>query len=282
MRLQAWQVGLDIQAGFVRAIAVQRRRYGWQLRHWWQHPLPPISLRGGILHEIAGLSAILSVWRHSLPSKISLRICLPAQRVMQHSLPQPDARLSGAARSAFIFASGARHFPLSTEQLVMDYRAAPAGDNAIIVTAARRQEVEQWQHVLAASGLFPEVIELAPCALQLAASASGVSGEKLLFHRLDEGWLWVSPHGLPFQFGAFDDEEVSDVTTLNTLARAQYRASRLCEEGSLFSGAVSEPLPEGIASWSPLTAIGQLSPPLPAHPGSYAIAVGLAIRAVDR
>src|SRR5471032_3408996 len=262
MRLQAWQVGLDIQAGFVRAIAVQRRRYGWQLRHWWQHPLPPISLRGGILHETAGLSAILSVW--------------------QHSLPQPDARLSGAARSAFIFASGARHFPLSTEQLVMDYRAAPAGDNAIIVTAARRQEVEQWQHVLAASGLFPEVIELAPCALQLAASASGVSGEKLLFHRLDEGWLWVSPHGLPFQFGAFDDEEVSDVTTLNTLARAQYRASRLCEEGSLFSGAVSEPLPEGIASWSPLTAIGQLSAPLPAHPGSYALAVGLAIRAVDR
>lgn len=281
MRLQAWQVGLDIQASFIRAIAVQRRRYGWQLRHWWQHPVPPLSLRGGILHETALLSAILSDWRNTLPAKISLRICLPAQRVMQHTLPLPDGRLTGSARSAFIFASGARQFPLSAEQLVMDYRAAPAGENNIIVTAARRQEIEQWQQILSASRFFPDVIELAPCALQLAANAAGTSAEKLLFHRLDEGWLWASPHGLPFQFGVFDEEEIRDVAELHKQAREQYRAIRLCEDGGLFSGVSTEPLPESMLAWSPFDAIGQRSPPLPANLGEFALAVGLALRSVD-
>jgi pilus assembly protein HofM len=65
-------VGLDIQNDYARAIAVQRRRNGWQLRHWWQQPLPQVVMRQGILHETEQLIAILSRWRHSLPSTISL------------------------------------------------------------------------------------------------------------------------------------------------------------------------------------------------------------------
>ena len=281
MRSQAWQVGLDIQAGFARAIAVQRRHYGWQLRQWWEHPLPPLSLRGGILHETTALSAILSNWRRTLPVKISLRICLPAHRVMQHSLPLPDARLSGAARSAFTLASGAKHFPLSVEQLVMDYRAAPMDAQNIIVTAARREEMQQWQRFLAESHLVPEVVELAPCALQLAASCAGESADKLLLHRLDEGWLWVSPHGLPFQFGVFDAQEVKDISQLAGLAKEQYRAAKLCDEEMLFSSSRVEELPLGVGAWSPFRALTQLSPPLPANPAAFALAMGLALRARD-
>jgi len=281
MRLQAWQVGLDIQAGFARAIAVQRRRHGWQLRHWWHHPLPALTLRGGILHESEPLSAILSVWRNTLPAKISLRVSLPAQRVMQHVLPQPDPRLRGATRSAFLLSSAARHFPLSVEQLVMDYRTDPCGDKNIIVTAARQHKIQQWQHCLAKSRLFPEVFELAPCALQLAASAAGVSAESLLLHRLDEGWLWASPHGLPFQFGVFEAGEVGDISQLMLRAREQYRASKLCDAACLFSSVNQEALPAGVLGWSPLTAIGQLSPPLPANPGAFALATGLALRPED-
>lgn len=46
---QAWQVGLDIQIDCVRAVAAQRRRNGWQLRHWWQQALPQAVLRDGCL-----------------------------------------------------------------------------------------------------------------------------------------------------------------------------------------------------------------------------------------
>lgn len=282
MRLQAWQVGLDIQAGFARAIAVQRRRHGWQLRQWWHHPLPAFTLRGGILHESAPLTSILSVWRNTLPAKISLRVSLPAQRVMQHLLSPLDARLNGAARSDFILASAARQFPLSVEQLVMDYRTDPCGDKNIIVTAARQQEIQQWQHCLAQSRLFPEVFELAPCALQRAAYAAGVSAEKLLLHRLDDDWLWASPHGLPFQFGIFDEDEISDMTQFALRAREQYRAAKLCDQVCLCSSGNAEALPADVLAWSPLTAIGQLSPPLPPNPGVFALAAGLALRPEDR
>lgn len=244
--------------------------------------MPPLSLRGGILHETTVLSAILSTWRNTLPVKISLRICLPAQRVMQHTLSIPDARLTGSARSAFILASGARQFPLSVEQLVMDYRAAPLEEQNIIVTAARRHEIEQWQHFLSASSLIPEVIELAPCALQFAASAAGVSADKLLLHRLDEGWLWVSPQDLPFQFGVFAEHEITDIVQLAKLAKEQYRASKLCDAGVLLSGMQSEALPAGIDGWSPFSALAQFSPPLPANPWAFTLAAGLAFRTRDR
>ncbi|MGY2797722.1 pilus assembly protein HofM [Ewingella americana] len=200
---------------------------------------------------------------------------------MQHSLPFPDARLSGAARSAFILASGAKHFPLSVEQLVMDYRAAPMDAQNIIVTAARREEMQQWQRFLAESHLVPEVVELAPCALQLAASCAGESSDKLLLHRLDEGWLWVSPHGLPFQFGVFDAQEVKDISQLASLAKEQYRAVKLCDEEMLFSSSRVEELPLGVGAWSPFRALTQLSPPLPANPAAFALAMGLALRARD-
>jgi len=278
MRLQAWQVGLDIQAGFARAIAVQRRRHGWQLRHWWQHPLPDFTLREGILHETAPLIAILSFWRKTLPSTLSLRISLPAQRIMQQRMAAPDVRMPEPARSAFIFAHAAKQFPLSIEHLVMDYRADPCGDNQMVVTAARQQEIEQWMRCLAQAQLFPQVIELAPCALQVAAHAAGLPGDALLIHPLDDGILWASPHGLPFQFGLFDNTDAQADTSLAERVRTQYRAATLCEAGGYYSG---ENPPPSLQSWSPLSAIGQLSAPLPVSPGAFAPAVGLALRHMD-
>lgn len=276
MRLQAWQVGLDIQAGFARAIAVQRRRHGWQLRHWWQHPLPDFTLRVGILHETAPLIAILSCWRKTLPARFSLRISLPAQRIMQQRMPAPDSRLREPARSAFIFNSAAKQFPLSMEHLVMDYRADPHGDNQVVVTAARQQEIQQWVACLAQAQLYPEVIELAPCALQVAAHAAGLPGDALLIHPLDDGILWASPHSLPFQFGLSDDTEID--TSLLQRIRSQYRAAALCHSDCFLSGEHSLP---AMQCWSPLSAMTQLSAPLPVNPGAFAPAVGLALRQAD-
>lgn len=278
MRLQAWQVGLDIQAGFARAIAVQRRRHGWQLRHWWQHPLPDFTLREGILHETAPLIAILSLWRKTLPVKFSLRISLPAQRIMQQRMASPDARIQEPDRSAFIFAHAAKQFPLGIEHLVMDYRADPCGDNQLVVTAARQQEIEQWMQFLAQAQLFPDVIELTPCALQIAAQAAGIPGDALLIHPLDDAFLWASPHSLPFQFGLLETAQAETKITLAELIRSQYRAAALCECGGYYSG---DNPPSTLQSWSPLSAISQLSAPLPANPGAFAPAVGLALRQAD-
>ncbi len=91
MYSQYWQVGLDIQMEAIRALAVIRRRNGWQLRYWWHKILPSGVLREGILHQPDILSEQLKLLRKQLPRHISLRIALPAQRILQHTIHVPDS-----------------------------------------------------------------------------------------------------------------------------------------------------------------------------------------------
>jgi len=281
MCLKAWQIGLDIQTGYARAIAVQRRRNGWQLRHWWQHPITEDILREGILYETAPLIAILSKWRSSLPRQISLRLSLPAQRIMQQRMPEPDMRLREPHRETYIKTSASKQLPLSQQSLVMDYRVDPCGERQLIVTAAQQKEVAQWQACLAQAGLFPQVMELAPCALQIAACAARLNAETLLIHPLDGGWMWASPWGLPFEFGVINAEEAPEFAQLRQAIVLQYRAGKLCEEGLYCSHIFDKPVPDVWKSWSPLRALTQMSPPLPTNPEAFAIAIGLALRADD-
>lgn len=51
MAFQRWQIGLDIQNGKLCTVAIQRRRQGWQLRHWQQQTLPDDALKNGVLQS---------------------------------------------------------------------------------------------------------------------------------------------------------------------------------------------------------------------------------------
>lgn len=190
---QAWQVGLDIQIDCVRAVAAQRRRNGWQLRHWWQQALPQAVLRDGCLQPSEFLIRALRQWRVQLPRHISLRIALPAQRVLQQRMTQPDARLREPERSDYIGGHGLKQFPLDGQTLALDYRAAPADEAALLLTAARRQELQQWLHCLRQAGLHPQAVDITPCALRMMATAAGVPPAAGLMHRLEREWLWVAP-----------------------------------------------------------------------------------------
>ncbi|WP_369789503.1 type IV pilus biogenesis protein PilM [Rouxiella sp. WC2420] len=282
MRHFTWQVGLDIQNGYARAIAVQKRRSGWQLRHWWQHPLPQEVMRQGILHETEQLIVILSRWRRCLPVTISLRICLPAQRIIQLRLPTPDNRLQEPHRDAFIRASAAKQLPLAMESLMIDYRTEPCDNRQLVVTAARQEEVAQWQHCLAQAKLFPEAIDLTPCAIQQSASSAGIPAESLLLHRLNQQWLWVAPHGLPFQFGLLEEDEAPSLDQWHNTLSGLYSASKLCSGEIHYSSFEPDTPPAGMKVWSPFSAFTQMSPPLPLETGAFVIAAGLALRPAER
>ncbi|RTF18783.1 pilus assembly protein PilM, partial [Serratia marcescens] len=198
---QAWQVGLDIQIDCVRAVAAQRRRNGWQLRHWWQQALPQAVLRDGCLEPSEFLIRALRQWRVQLPRHISLRIALPAQRVLQQRMAQPDVRLREPERSDYIGGHGVKQFPLDGQTLALDYRTAPADEAALLLTAARRQELQQWLHCLRQAGLHPQAVDITPCALRMMATAAGVPPAAGLMHRLEREWLWVAPADGAFAFG---------------------------------------------------------------------------------
>lgn len=276
---QTWQVGLDIQSNCVRALAAQRRRNGWQLRHWWQQPLPRPVLREGYLEEPALLASALKQWRIRLPRHISLRIALPAQRVLQQTLPLPDRRLREPVRHDYITNQGLKQFPLDSQTLAMDYRQAHPNTHQLLLTAARQQELQQWLQCLQLVDLQPQVIDITPCALVMMAGFAGLAPEVGLLHRLEQEWLWVAPRSQPFAYGVQPCGETGCVK--QALAALRAACPALGVEGVYYSSVLDEALPAGVIPWSPFTAFSQLHPPLPALPMAFVVAGGLALRGED-
>ncbi|ACT05147.1 conserved hypothetical protein [Dickeya chrysanthemi Ech1591] len=289
MAYPIWQVGLDIQNGFIRAMAVQRRRYGWQLRHWWQLPLPDGTLRGGSLHHPTELCTVLRQWRQELPRFVSLRLGFPAPRVLQQRLAMPDRRLREPQRGDYIRKMAVKALPVSGDDLALDYRPDPQTPNMLLVTAARQTELDVWLHCLRDAGLQPDAVDITPCALRCMAARAGLADDRLLLHRFDDHWLWVSPLKAPLAFGTFHPDDMADGATDIQVEPDLIKYVSTCYQKEVPPVAyLSASTPAGLqhtsaslAAWSPLTAFSQQQPPLPAFPAAFAIAGGLAIRPED-
>ncbi|MEL7628989.1 pilus assembly protein PilM [Pectobacterium aroidearum] len=282
MAYHIWRVGLDIQNGFMRALAVQRRRDGWQLRHWWQCPLPDDTLRTGSLHHTEALCEALRTWRRLLPAHISLRVGFPAQLILQQHLPMPDRRLQEPGRSLYIETIAARKLPVSSESLAIDYREDPQEQGSLLVTAARRQEIDNWLTCLNSAGLRPDVLDVSTCALRMMAQLAGLESNRLLLHRLLDAWLWVSPLNHAFHSGVIHLDELNSEADILSIVSTRYQHN--IDNIAYYSG-ISPDLPHQKADilqpWSPLTVFSHLQPPLPRFPPAFAIAGGLALRPED-
>jgi pilus assembly protein HofM len=276
---QTWQVGLDIQDHSIRALAAQRRRNGWQLRHWWQQALPYSALRAGHLESSAMLVAVLKQWRSRLPRHISLRIALPAQRVLQQTLPLPDLRLQEPVRHDYITTQGLKQFPLDSQTLAIDYRQAQPNTHQLLLTAARQQELQQWLHCLQLADLHPQVIDIAPNALSMMAAFAGLAPDAGLLHRLESEWLWVAPRAMPFAYGVLPAGEA--VSVRQALVALRSACPAMGAKEVYYSSVLDEAAPEGAMPWSPFTAFSSLYPPLPAQPMAFVLAGGLALRRED-
>ncbi|MFE8100545.1 pilus assembly protein PilM [Brenneria goodwinii] len=282
MAYHIWRVGLDIQNGFMRALAVQRRRYGWQLRNWWQFPLPDDTLRAGSLHHSEALCEVLLKWRRLLPHNISLRVGFPAQLVWQQRLPMPDSRLQGPERNDYIEAMAARKLPISSHSLAMDYREAPYEPGTLLVTAARRHELDSWLDCLRRADLHPDAVEVSTSAIRCMAKSAGLKHDYPFLHRLADGWLWISPLNHAFQCGVIHSDELTAEEALLSLVNA--RCQKTSYDTAYYSSTLptlANQIPGAFIPWSPLAAFDQMQPPLPDFPPAFVIAGGLALRPGD-
>lgn len=273
MAFQTWQVGLDIQNGQLCALAVQRRRSGWQLRHWWQHALPHDTLTNGLVQRSGPLVPLLRQWRQRLPRQISLRVGFPARLALQHSLALPQRSLREPERSSYITAAAKRFFPIEPEKLALDYRE-PAVDSGLLwLTAARREAVSGWLAMLRSARLKPQVLELAPAALCVLAQNLNIGSEAALVHRLPDHWLWYGARLQP-EWGWCPAHDAADLAML----REKYLSDATT---FYYSSASVEALPAEARWLDPLTAFTFRPPPLPAFSGAFALAAGLALRPED-
>lgn len=275
---QLWQIGLDIQNRSVQAIALQRRRHGWQLRQWWRQPLSEDVLCDERLEHPQHLIPVLRRWRNLLPRRFSLRIALPAPLVLQHCLPPPAQPLDRAALTWYVKAQLASLLPLGGQAVALDYRQDNQAPHPLYVTMARQQEMNQWLACLAEADLVPQVVEITPCVLRTLARNAGVAADHLLLHSCDTHWLWASPWEQSLSFGVLPLSTASEDQAAQTayLATGGQRTQNVC---------YSKPPPTGLPTssvlLSPLSMIQQLHPPLPEQPAIYALAIGLALRGED-
>ena len=268
MAFQRWQIGLDIQNGQLCALGIERRRHGWQLRHWWQQALPHDTLRNGVLQTTPALVEMLASWQRHLPKRYSLRVGLPPQLVLQRNLPLPETSLGEPALSRYVAASAQRLFPVEPASLSLDYRS-PGGAAQLCVTAARREVISQWLAPFKQAGLRPGVFELSNLALTQIAMRIPLRDRQLLIHPLCDHWLWT-----------LAGENTTSGASVEALTLAQLRESFPQAESVFCTSPHTLPEPE-VERCKPFALLHYLQPPLPVNDGAFAIALGLALRPED-
>ncbi|MCX8958871.1 pilus assembly protein PilM [Erwinia psidii] len=273
MAFMTWQVGLDIQNGQLCALAVQRRRNGWQLRHWWQHALPHDTLTDGQLQRSEVFTTLLQRFRKQLPYRVSLRVGFPPQLVLQRKLEVTRQQLREPHCGSYIYAAAKRFFPVEPETLTLDYRQPQQRDDQLWLTATRREALQGWLHCLHEADLSPQVLELTPTALFVLAKNMRLDPGAVLVHRLYDHWLWCCPFRQP-NWGCCSLQDAPDFTSL--------RRVHLPDVNSFYYSAIMDtPLPEGARWLNPLAVLAHMQPPLPINPGAFTLAAGLALRPGD-
>jgi pilus assembly protein HofM len=268
MAFQRWQIGLDIQNRHLCALGIERRRHGWQLRHWWQQALPHDTLRNGVLQTTDTLIALLTRWQQQLPQRYSLRVGLPPQLVLQRTLPLPNQALREPALSRYITAAAQRLFPVEPASLSLDYRQA-ADPAALCVTAARSEAIAQWLAPLRHAGLRPDVFELSSLALAQLAMRIPLRAHDVLTHPHGEAWLWVCGGASPTSGISSDPLTIEQLR--DTFPQAE----------TLYCTQPPAACIRDMARCHPFSFLHYLQPPLPPEAGEFAVALGLALRPED-
>ncbi|WP_075182558.1 hypothetical protein [Pantoea sp. 1.19] len=272
MTYHTWQVGIDIQNGQLCALAVLRRRQGWQLRHWFRTPLPDSIVQNGQLQRSPALTHALRILRRRLPRRHSLRVGYPPHAVQQHRLAAPGPAISARDRKHYLAASARRLFPIDPAGLAIDARDGAA--ESLVLTATRRETIDSWLSGLADAELEPEVLELTPNALSVTAGALALPQDQAVVYALADHWLWLRRAAEGPVWGWASRDDIADVERL--------RQQMLPGSGPFwFSASTPQPQPAGSHPLQPLRAVALQQPPLPDYPDAFTLALGLALRVAD-
>jgi len=272
MLYSGWQIGLDIQAEGIRAVALQWHRQGWQLRHWWHLPLALVANRRGILPQPAALREGLCTVRKQLPYRHRLRVSYPAQMTRQQKFSAPDASLSEAEREHYLHQRLAPPQAHAQPYPYYDYRQYGA---SVMVTSAQADEVNPLLDCFRDAHFMPE--SLTPCDQVLGGLAVNNTPEgcRLVVHEEPEYWLWAEVEGTGLS-GWQDKQQTASLADL-CLALNTHPAEVALSQAYAQDNAPSEA--KVLNAWQNLRF---LQPPLPAHGGLYTIALGLALGTCQR
>lgn len=262
-----WQVGVDIQQDRLLAVAVQHRRYGWQLRGWWEWLLPHHSQDDAQLPPESDVVSALVALRKTLPGGYRLRVGIPTGRTLQQQLALPAMALSDAETHRYIGQMAAQQLDMPVSQLCWDY-GIHSGSQLACVTTAPAEEVSRLQRYFTQSrcqlaAITPDALALAPYRIQQADSV-------WVIYRGQQDWLWYGPH----QWGATRCSDVAGIGGLLERLGCPMTNALVCEPQTAI---LAQPEDRPQERLDPYSVLQLVAPPLPEDIGPFVIALGLAL-----
>ncbi len=279
MILPYWNVGVDIQPGHFKAVAVQKKRHCWQLRGWWYEPFDyHIIDQTGLCHPKHLLDK-LQQWRKKLPNRLSVRTHFPLYLVLQQHRKLPTQILTNTELTIYLCTLLKQLYFQQENELVYDYRYISSTE--VTLTVAKKAEFQKWFDTIKAAKLTLEAIDLAPCLLyQLAHQQQMASATFVHCCGHDAFILIVSNEG-------YRTYPLSDFQTQQALIAEVHQYSPRLDDSEnepiLLSGTFPfhTPLLPPLHYLHPFYHLQQGTPALPQQPQSYSIAMALATRELE-
>lgn len=263
MLFRHWQIGVDIQHDALRVVAVQRQRYGWQLRGWWQAPLEAGWVIQGRVVDLNAVAGALARLRRQWPLGYRIRVGMPVGRTVLRHVPSPAVQLREQAFHDYVGQVAARQLDIPVEKLCWDY-TAQAERSGIDIVAAHHEDVTTLQRCLSLAQCRVDAIT--PDALALGIFQPVVGEHQWIICRTCTHWVWSSSTG----WGSLP---VTDAAG----CMAVCDQLRCVPQNAWFCGQITSDDQKQINILEPWRAIQRVSPPLPDDDYRYALAVGLAM-----
>lgn len=265
MLFRHWQIGVDIQHDALRVVAVQRQRYGWQLRGWWHAPLEAGWIIQGMVAEPDAVAGVLARLRRHWPLGHRIRVGIPVGRTVLRHVPSPAVQLREQAFHDYVGQVAARQLDIPVEKLCWDY-TAKAEHAGIDIVAAHHEDVITLQRCLSLAQC--RVAAITPDALALGLFQSVLGENQWVICRTCTHWVWFSSAG----WGSLPVAEAAECLAVCDQLRC-------LPENAWFCGQIAPDYQEQVNILDPWRAIQRVSPPLPVDHYCYALAVGLAMGA---
>lgn len=155
-------LGVEIAAGEVRLLQLERMPQGLGLRAWAIEPLPSGALMDGriVAHEVVAAALTRAVTRSGVDSR-DVALSVPASAVIQHAVAVPaglnddeiDERLRGEAE---------QFVPFAIEEAALDYQVL-SGDSGFLnlaFTACRQDWLDGLEAVMDLAGLRARIVDI--------------------------------------------------------------------------------------------------------------------------
>jgi len=158
-------LGLDIGAGSVKLVALERAGQGLRLTHYGWEEMPAEAFSDdGIRQSDQVAAAIRNAWQRSGVRIKDCAVAVPGSAVITRQLTLP-AGLSEPEMESQVELEAAQQIPYAIEEVSMDFQVMGAmgdsGDDVdVLLVASRTENVDNLSAVVEESGLRPALVDI--------------------------------------------------------------------------------------------------------------------------